>query len=104
MVNAVAMIKPFRTTKLPARSRHNRTSEYLPQRRKACPEQGRRGAKVRGRGPSSRADAMELRRISPGVYPEIAEGVEMTTSLSLRAWRLGAINTVHGQNLIFLCQ
>ena len=43
---------------------------------------------VTGRGPSSRANARDLRRrflalletrISPGVYPELAEGVEMTT-------------------------
>ena len=50
-----------------------------------------------GRVPSSRANARDLRRrflalletrISPGVYPELAEGVEMTKVLSLRAWRL----------------
>ena len=36
-------------------------------------------AKVMGRGMSSRANARDLRKISPGVYPELAEGVEMTT-------------------------
>ena len=43
-----------------------------------------------GRVPSSRANARDLRKISPGVYPELAEGVEMTKVLSLRAWRLPA--------------
>ena len=58
-----------------------------------------KGAKVTGRGRSSRADARDLTRrflalletrISPDVYPELAEGVEMTKVLSLRAWGLGA--------------
>jgi hypothetical protein len=47
------------------------------------------GAKVTGRVPSSRANARDLRKISPGVYPELAEGVEMTRVLS---WRFSAIN------------
>src|SRR3989337_1044693 len=54
---------------------------------KRVSRKGAKGAKVTGRGPSSRADARDLRRrflalletrISPGVYPELAEGVEMT--------------------------
>ena len=55
-----------------------------------------------GLGPSSRKNSRELRKISPGVYPEmsLAEGVEMTRPVALRAWppfdlaqgRLGAIN------------
>ena len=76
---------------------------------KRVSRKGAKGAKVTGRGPSSRADARDLRsrflalletRISPGVYPELAQGVEMTKGPSLRAWRpfdsaqgmLGAIN------------
>ena len=35
----------------------------------------------------SLANARDLRKISPGVYPELAEGVEMTRSFSLRALR-----------------
>ena len=31
-----------------------------------------------GQGLSSRANARDLRKISPGVYPELTEGVEMT--------------------------
>ena len=31
-----------------------------------------------GEGLLSRANARDLRKISPGVYPELAEGVEMT--------------------------
>jgi hypothetical protein len=33
---------------------------------------------VTGQGPSSRENARDLRKISPGVYPELFEGVEMT--------------------------
>ena len=36
------------------------------------------------RGPSSRADTRDLRKISLGVYPELAEGVEMTSCVALR--------------------
>jgi hypothetical protein len=32
------------------------------------------------------------RKISPGVYPEPAEGVEMTRPVALRCSRLGAVN------------
>ena len=55
--------------------------------------EGTQGRQVTGRGPSSRANARDLRRrflglletrISPGVYPEPAEGVEMTPSVTLR--------------------
>ena len=48
--------------------------------RKACPEQSRRSAKTLsdGQGPSSRVEAGEPEAISPGVYPELGEGVEMT--------------------------
>jgi len=38
----------------------------------------RKGAKVTGGGPSSRVKARDLRKVSPGVYPERAEGIEMT--------------------------
>ena len=41
----------------------NMNSEDLPQRRQ--------GAKVTGRGPSSRANARDLRKISPGACPEL---------------------------------
>src|SRR5438093_4308106 len=44
---------------------------------------GRKGAKVTGRGPSSRENARELREISPVGRND--------NNLSLRAWRFGAI-------------
>jgi len=37
----------------------------------ACPEQVKGGAKVTGRGLSSRANARDLRKTFPGVYPEL---------------------------------
>ena len=54
-----------------------------------------------GLGPSSRANARDLRKISPGVYPELGRRGRNDTAGSLRAWRpfdfaqdmLGAINS-----------
>ena len=46
--------------------------------------EGTQRRQVTGRRPSSRAKARDLRKISPGVYPELAEGVEMTPSVTLR--------------------
>ena len=34
--------------------------------------------------------ARDLRKISPGVYPELAEGVEMTTNPNLASLRQGS--------------
>ena len=48
-------------------------------------------AKVTGQDQSSRANARDLRKISPGVYPELGRRGRNDKGLSLRACRLGAI-------------
>ena len=66
------------------------TCPNYPLRRPRTPIMTRaKGAKVTGRGPSSRANARDLRKISPGVYPELAEGVARTPQghCVLATWR-----------------